>query len=279
MQYLNQTIEDNDIIIVDNGPGIQNNPIIEETLPEFSFTLGINAKLFKNVLNVMHTIVDDAAIKVYPDRIIITAVDPAHVCITEIEIPKRASDYFKNTGEFSQYGIDLDSFKHVLKSVKKDTFLMLGFTEEKIKISLDNMTMEIKTLDASNMSQPKIPNLNLPGHFTLPVMDIYEVTRQCSLVSDHITIGVIGETIFFNAKSEEIGNTNIKYDNDQTYSPMKSKFPLDYLLNHYKSLKTLDKNSKSSCDIGTDYPIRINTDLENGVNVLYLLAPRIDNDY
>ena len=58
---------------------------------------------------------------------------------------------------------------------------------------------------------------------------------------------------------------------------VKSLFALDYLSNIFKALKPCAKTA--TIFMGTDYPIRITTNLFNGEGeITYLLAPRIESD-
>ena len=128
------------------------------------------------------------------------------------------------------------------------------------------------------MSEPKIPALNLPGKFTLEVNEFLEGIRQCSRVSDQMAISLDHEDIIFTASNDSDESAKIKYPNSRSFEYMRSVFPMDYILNHFKALNKVDKKTYCMADMGDDYPISIHTLFDGDIRVVFLLAPRIDSE-
>jgi len=243
--------------------------------------LGINARVFQGIIGVMHTITDEAELRYSSEGLTVKIVDPAHVCMMDIEIPSKAFSIWSMGQGFDtlRIGLNIDDMKHLLKAVKKDDMLNMSFTEDQINISVGNVEATLKNQDCSNMLDPKIPALTLPGQYDINISDMYEAIRQCGNVADNVKISLNNEDIIFSSVNEELKqSTKLKFLNNHANDGIVTSYPLDYMKDHYTALKKMDKKAISHIDMGTDYPMRSETLFNDDIRITYLLAPRIETD-
>ena len=242
--------------------------------------LSINGKLFKGLVNVLNELVDGCELLIKENRISFIIVDPAHVAMLEMNIPNKAFSVIRvfDNADYPRIGIDLDKFKDILKSVKKDDMLNMSFNADNINLSFGNVETKINYIDCSNFSEPKVPNLNLNGSFSLGVSEFHEAIRQCGIISDHLSINLDHDNILIKASNETGQETTIKHANTSIQEYARSLFPQDYLKHHYGALKAIDKKAISDIKMGVDYPMQSDTILTSDIEIMFLLAPRIEND-
>jgi hypothetical protein len=137
------------------------------------------------------------------------------------------------------------------------------------------LTSKLHVVDTSGMTDPKVPKLDLPGVARFKTDEFDVALRQAGVISDHVRIsikdGVMrtvaeGDT----TRSEWVNSIRATGEGD-------SMFSLDFLGKMVKALKTAGYD-EASIFLGKDYPCRIEAVSEEGITVLYLLAPRIESE-
>lgn len=248
-----------------------------------SLEMSINAKVFKGLVDVLSTIVDEVELRYDNEGLTVKTVDPAHVCLLEMTVPAKAFSIWSMTEGYKdnhiRIGLDLNDMKHILKAVKKDDMLNMSFTEKNINISVGNVVATIPNKDCTNMSDPKIPAFNLPGRYNIEVQEMYEAMRQCGNVSSEVTITLHQEDIIFQAVNKDAGlNTKLTFPNAEPVDYVQTKYSIEYLKPHYAALKRIDKTGFIMVSMGTDYPMNSEALLNDDIRIKFLLAPRIDTD-
>lgn len=291
-----------------------------------------NGKIEKKYLKLMNeslnALVDECKIKVTNDGLIIQTVDPAHVSMISVEIPKES---------FEQFNVNLDNeeipnipmyhqltqeYKHMIatlnhslygrfdepkKPVKEENINFFGINLDQLKTVLkrgsdsDSMTLQYDSStnkikigypidkkgtygnvifncpDIGSMSLPKVPRMILPANATIEVDKIDSALKAIGEYSDHLSI-TVNDGLILRALSDK-ADFVVTWNREQLLNvtlegPFKSLFPLDYMQNIFKGLKSCDM---VEIQIGNDLPMVIKSDMGK-MTVKFLLAPRIEND-
>jgi proliferating cell nuclear antigen len=244
------------------------------------FKAKIKAETLKEVVDVISALVDEAKFNITTDGVSLRAVDPAHVAMLDLALQKKGFEEFK--AKECELGIDIDKLKDVLKLAGAGDILDLEHDEDKNKLILDvgNITRRMALVDTAGMSDPKVPNLNLPAKLIVNTNELRRGLRAAEAVSDHVAL--IASSDSFEMVSEgDTDSVNLKLPKAllkelDCKENQKSLFSLDYFST---MVKAIGSTPEVTMYIGTDYPINLEFDIAEGNgHVKYLLAPRIESE-
>jgi proliferating cell nuclear antigen len=244
------------------------------------FHAKIKSETLKGVVDVVSTLVDEAKFSISADGLELKAVDPAHVAMVDMKVEKSAFEEF--SADETELGIDLDKIKEVLRLSRAGDIIEMEQDEAKNRLVLNvgNITRRMNLVDTAGMSDPKVPNLNLPAKITVTSDELQKGIRAAESVSDHIALNATPEG--FEMFSEgDTDSVSLKLPKDLLISlecaeKVKSLFPLDYFSNMVRSIPS---GSVVTINLGSDYPVKLEFEIaDKKGSVSYLLAPRIESD-
>jgi proliferating cell nuclear antigen len=243
------------------------------------FQAKARADVLKEVMNVVSTLVDEAKFTVNADGLTIRAVDPAHIAMVDLNLSKEAFDEFK--ADDSEIGLDIDKLSQFLKLAHSNETVDLKHDEEKrrLNIVIGDITRRMSLIDTTGMSDPKVPNLNLPASVTLKVDDLVQGIKASETVSDHIALVASPESFEMTCEGDmdQVQWRKAKKDLESLESPssVRSLFPLEYFSN---MLRAVSAGVAVTMHLGNDYPVKVEFKIAGGKgDVRYLLAPRIES--
>jgi proliferating cell nuclear antigen len=244
------------------------------------FQARARAEILKEVVNVVSTLVDEAKFTVNADGLTLRAVDPAHIAMVDLTLGKDAFEEFK--ADESEIGIDIDKLSQFLKLAKAGDMVDLKHDEDKrkLKIMVGDITRHMSLIDTTGMSDPKVPNLELPASVTVRADDLMQGIRASETVSDHIALVASPDGFEMSCEGDmdQVHWRKAKKDLAALEAPssVRSLFPLEYFSN---MLKSVSSGSSVTMHLGSDYPVKMEFKIagEKG-EVRYLLAPRIESN-
>jgi proliferating cell nuclear antigen len=251
-------------------------------IPMGTFKTTMSGNMFKAIVGNLQYLAEEHKLSISPDKIHVQSVDPSHIAMMAMDIPRSATiEYNASTFDL---GIDVGKLSDLAKMCKKDTLVDLEIVENRIAYKIGIVSGDMIPVDTAGMSDPRIPNVDLPCHFDVSIKDMLDIMKRASDITDHISITADKDKVIISANGET-DNTQMVLTNGKEIQfleikdllTVKSLFALDYLSNIFKALKPCAKTA--TIFMGTDYPIRIQTNLFAGEGeITYLLAPRIEND-
>jgi len=244
------------------------------------FEAKIKAEVLRELVDVVSTLVDETKVNATKEGISIRAVDPAHVAMVDLKLDRSAFDNYK--ADEQEIGLDLDKVKEVLRLAKMGDSIMLKCDEDKNKLILDvgNITRRMSLVDTAGMSDPKVPNLNLPAKLTIRVEELRQGIRASESVSDHIALTASPDGFEMTGEGDT-DSVKLKLPKDyldelESKEMVRSMFPLDYFSNMIKAISTAPTVTMY---LGNDYPVKLEFQIGAGKGeVKYLLAPRIESE-
>jgi len=242
-----------------------------------------DTKTFKNVLNALSTIVDDATFTIGPDGIKLRSMDPSRVAMVDFEMRKVGFDEYE-AAEESKICINLSDFLKLLKRAGSGDIIELSLDETTgnflVKIMGRYMrTFIMPTLEASEEEVPE-PRIEFNAKVTLATDDFNETLKDVALVSDNVRIETDGENLIMSAKGDIGGaKIEIKKGSDALLSleakePSRATFSLSYLTEIVKAASAT--SDLVTLEFSTDMPIRLDFRQRYEGKLMYLLAPRIE---
>ncbi len=244
------------------------------------FQAKVKSETLKGIVDVVSTLVDEAKFNIDSKGVALKAVDPAHVAMIDMKIEKSAFEEF--AADDTELGIDLDKIKEVLRLSRAGDVISLEQDEDKnrLVINVGNVTRRMNLVDTTGMSDPKVPNLNLPAKVAVAAEELQKGIKAAESISDHIALTAHPEG--FEMVSEgDTDSVSLKLTKDQLVSleckeNVRSLFPLDYFSN---MIRAIPVGTVITMSVGNDYPVKLEFSIADGRGTVnYLLAPRIESD-
>ncbi|MFQ6059810.1 MAG: proliferating cell nuclear antigen (pcna) [Thermoplasmata archaeon] len=244
------------------------------------FNAKAKSEVLKELIDVVSTLVDEVKFNIGKNGIGVKAVDPAHVAMVDLSLDKGAFEEYK--GDETELGIDLNKIREVLKLARAGEIVSIDHDEDKSRLvmSVGNIVRRMSLVDTAGMSDPKVPNLELPAKLSVRTEELRRGIRASESVSDHIAL--ISSPDGFEMISEgDTDSVNLKLPKDllediDCKETVRSLFPLDYFSN---MIKAVSSAKSITMYLGNDYPVRMEFEIAEGKGkVKYLLAPRIESE-
>ncbi len=243
------------------------------------FKASINAENLRDAIESVSSLVDEVKFSISEKGLELKAVDPANVAMVSLRVRAEAFDFFK--ADQGEIGVDLVRLSDVLSMADKGENVGLELDEEnhKLKIGVGSLSYTLSLIDPTAIrKEPRIPELDLPAHVTLPGVELRRAVKAAEKVSDHVVLGVSDEGFYMEAKGD-IDSLKLKIPSTELLGmkpgEARSLFSLDYLEDMSKSIS---KAPEVTLEMGIDYPLRVNFKLGQFVEISYLLAPRIEQE-
>ncbi|MBI5001282.1 MAG: proliferating cell nuclear antigen (pcna) [Euryarchaeota archaeon] len=244
------------------------------------FKAKVKPEVLKELVEVVSILVDEAKFTVKKGELQIKAVDPAHVAMVELRVDKKAFEEYK--ADESELGVNLLKFRDVLKLTNPGDVIAMEHNEEKnqLVLKVGNITRKMALVDTTGLSDPKVPNLNLPVKVVIKAEELRKVIKASESVSDHIALETSPEEFKITSEgdndSADLVMSKHMLNELDCKEGARSLFPLDYFSNMVKAISTSETVTML---MGNDYPVKMEFSIAGGNgSSTYLLAPRIEND-
>ncbi len=239
----------------------------------------IKSEILKDLVEIVGTIVDEVKLNLDKEGISLKAVDPAHVAMVDLNLKKDAFESYD--AEETELGINLSKVDQFLRSAGSGDIVSLTHNEEenRLVMEVDNITQKMPLLDTAGMTDPNVPQLDLPINLTLQGKHLLKGIKASQNISDHISI-TAGPDGFEIISEEDEDMVRLTLSEDELEAleakeKVRSLFALDYFSN---MIKCVGNNTSINMELGGDYPVKMRFEFAEGHgDVIYLLAPRIES--
>jgi proliferating cell nuclear antigen len=263
--------EEFDLLDVENAPS--------------KFKATVEGGEIQTFLDSVSVLVDEARLRVGPEKMKIRAVDAANVGMVDNEMEAEAFESYKAAP--GVLGIPLEQFEEALSLAGASDLvhLELDLETRKLEIETNGMEYTMALIDpASIRSEPDIPEMGLPDTFTVSGGDYSRALKAADMVSDHLAIKTHSEgrtsKVVFEADGDtddvelELGNEDLVQADLQDGD--KSLFSLEYL---QEINRPINKTDEVNVKMGDEYPLKVNVQKSEGtLDLNYMVAPRVSTD-
>ena len=247
------------------------------------FSAIIRADVISQALTPVDALVDECKLRLSPDGLSVTAVDPANVAMVDMEVSADAFESFQASD--GVIGVNLDRLLDVIGMADSDDLveLHLNGATNKLEIEIAGLEYTLALIDADSIrSEPDLPDLDLPGTFVFEASEFDRATTAADLCSDHISIKANGDLRF--VAEGDTDDVEVTLGDDELLSSAfsgedetESLFSLDYLEDILAPLK----DEEVSLLVGSEMPLKMRYSMgesgEEDVFVTNMVAPRIQN--
>jgi len=225
----------------------------------------LKTEVLKKVVGHTSFLVDDVVLAFEDDGLSVRVVDPSHVAMLSLFIPK---DDFEEYEAVGSVAVELPKVKEVLAIAKKEAIVDITHDAEKNRLvfTLGNIQRRMALLDINSMGAPqKVPDIDYDKPSLVEQAELKKALEAIAYVTDHLTIKVRGGKIIITAEGK--GDEMRVELGGEAGAEARAMYPLGYIL---PAVKTM--SGKISVFLKDDYPITL-----EGENVKYMIAPRIED--
>jgi len=242
-----------------------------------------DAKLLRDIITAISTLVDEATFNITPENIKLRAMDPSRVAMIDFEWPKTVLDEY-TCDQPTKMCINISEMLKLLRRAGKDESVELVLDDKtgRLNVSIKGKyerTFNMPTLEAAEEEVPT-PKITFNARVKATTEGLHQAIEDVQLVSDHVRIEVDNEKITMRATGDLMGATvELKKGSDalldlEIKEPSKATFSLSYLS---EIIKTAAATSDiATLEFSTDMPIRIDFQQPKEGKLTFYLAPRIE---
>jgi len=242
-----------------------------------------DAKLWKNLLAAISTLIEEADFNATPDGIKLRSMDPSHVAMVDFEWQKTAFEEY-TCQEPTKIRVNIASMLKLLKRVGSDEILEMLYDEKtrKLNLTLKGKMMRKFTMPTLDPAQEEVPTpkITFNSKVKLTTSTFRDIIDDVQAVSDNVRLETTPEKLIA-AATTELSSAVIELEKSSEMlieldvkEPSKATFNLNYL-------SEITKAGASAAEIVTvefssNMPIRLEFDIPQQGRLSYYLAPRIE---
>ncbi len=242
-----------------------------------------DAKLLKDMLTAISSLVDEATFDLTPDEIKLRAMDPSRVAMVDFKWPKEIFDeYVCDTP--TKMCININEMLKLLKRAGRNESVEISLDEEtnRLQITITGnyvRTFNMPTLEVAEEEVPT-PKLTFNAKVEVTTDGLRRAIEDVSLVSDHVRFEVEDEKMVMRAAGDLMGAViELKKGSDallniEVKEPSRATFSLSYLLEIIKAASTT--SDVATLEFSTDMPLRMDFHQRGEGKLIFYLAPRIE---
>ena len=255
---------------------------------EFS-AYSLSASDWKTVVAVAQSLAEDATFDVDPDGLRFKGMDPSHIALVDIQMPRGSFVRFA-CSKPTKFTVHLEDFSKLVRRCDSKDPIEISKASNgalTIRTGIGNYKreFELHLLDSHSKPAP-VPKLSFSTRFVIEADALGGIFNDASVVSTQIVVSSTGNSLTFLGKGDS-GNARIsllKEDNDylkefvaaENSERCEASYSLEYLLKIMKAAST-------SADVinfqySNKMPLKLEFQLgsnESGVNIQFYLAPRV----
>jgi len=239
-----------------------------------------DSKYLKESVSIISDLVTEGIFKVTPDNIELIAMDPANVAMVVFRLMGSTFTEY-DVGKPETLGINLNNFKQVLRRAGANDSITLEVEENKLKITMkgtSTRTFHLPLIDVEEKEQ-KMPELKFTATITMDSNILNEAIEDADIVGESVNF-IAESKRFIVSATGDLNKANIDIDAGEgtkitATDKVKSKYSIEYLK---KMIQGSKLSSKVKLQFAKDYPLELEYKETNKVQLLFVLAPRVDND-
>jgi proliferating cell nuclear antigen len=239
-----------------------------------------DSKYFKESVSIISDLVVEVNLKITPDWIEMIAMDPANVAMVVFKLMGSTFTEY-DVKEPITIGVNLNNLKQVLRRSKANDQITLEIEPNKLKITFkgtSTRTFQLPLLPPEE-SEKKEPELKFKTRIITDSSILNEAIEDADIVAEsvsfvaepeHFSVQASGDSNKLNIEIEPGKGTELEVSEKS-----KAKYSIEYLKKMIAGSKI---SSRVKIEFSKDYPLRLEYVVKDAVQLVFILAPRVDND-
>jgi proliferating cell nuclear antigen len=242
-----------------------------------------DAKLLKDMISAISTLIDEATFDINPDGIKLRAMDPSRVAMVDFEWPKTVFDKYSCSKPMKMC-INISEMLKLLKRTGKDESVELSLDEKTGRLQLTITGNYVRSFNMPTLEavEEEVPTPKVAFNVKLKITTdgLSQAIEDANLVSDHVRLEINKEKMVMRAAGDIMGATiEMKKGSDalldlEAKEDSKATFSLSYLSDIVKAATATSE--VATIEFSTDMPIRLDFQQPEEGKLTFYLAPRIE---
>jgi len=242
-----------------------------------------DARVWKNLLAAISTLIEEADFEIAPDRIKLRSMDPSHVAMVDFELQSSAFESYTCTAPL-KIRMNMNSMLKLLRRAGTDEHLEIVYDEatKKIEMTLKGKMMRKFTMPTLEPVEEEVPTpkLTFNARVKMIASSLRDMIEDSQAISDNVRLDSTADKFVVNS-SGELSTATIELEKGsealielEVKEPSKATFNLNYLAEILKAGVTASE--VVTVEYSSNMPVRIQFELPQQGQLQYYLAPRIE---
>ncbi len=239
-----------------------------------------DTRLLKDSVSIIADIVTEVRFKVTKNGLELIAMDPANVAMVVYKLLSSSFVEYDAKNE-RVLAINLNDLKQVLKRVKPNDTLTLENPEAKLKVTLKGASKRefLLPLIEVEEKEQKVPSLKFSVTVKTDAAVINDAVEDVDIIGESVALSAAPKR-FLISSSSDLSKADVEILADEKTAieakeETKSKYSIEYLKKMIQGAKLCDK---VTVQFSKDYPLQLDYTVKDKLQLLFILAPRVDND-
>ena len=236
-------------------------------------------KLLKDPITIISDLVIEAKFSIDNNGLKLIATDPGNSAMVIFRLLSSSFIEF-NVNDKEEIALNLNYLKQVLKRAKSSDTVTLETGEGVLNIIFKGRTVRKFSLPLLELEEEEIKELKLNFKAT--------ITTESGLLNDAIgDVDIVADSVTFIAEKDklsisssgDLGKAHIEIPADEftkieLEETQKAKYSIEYLKKMIKASKLVDN---VTIKFSSDYPLQLEYKSTDNLELIFILAPRMDN--
>jgi proliferating cell nuclear antigen len=244
-----------------------------------------DAKLWKNLISAISTLIDEVSFNATPEGIELRAMDPSHVAMVDFYWPKMAFDEY-SCDQATKISFNVKEMLKLIRRVKGDESIELTLDSKEGKVSMRihgkyTRTFNMAILDITAEEVPT-PKITFNTKVKLTTENLSEAMDDAALVSDNIRLESSQGKLTLRATGD-MGSAIIELDKEsaalldiEVKEEAKATYSLNYLANIVREASNISEIV--TLEYSNNMPVKLDFELLQQGKLSYYVAPRIETE-
>jgi proliferating cell nuclear antigen len=236
-------------------------------------------RFLKDSISIIADLVTEAQFKITPDSIELMAMDPASVAMVTFKLLSSSFEEY-DVKEEQIIALNLNNMKQVLKRAN-NCKLSLELADNNLKIVMKGRSTKTFMLPLIEVedNERKTPSLNFEATIVTDSSVLTEVIDDMDIIGESVSFEV-DKGIFRVSSKGDLSKANVDITADEKTkivadTKFKSKYSLEYLKKMIQGAKLAPQ---ATFQFANDYPLKLEYKVLNKMQLIFILAPRVEND-
>jgi proliferating cell nuclear antigen len=236
--------------------------------------------LLRDSIATISELIDETELHITKDGIKMIAADRAVVAVVDFFFSRDAFDEYTHDKDH-KIGINLLRFLEILRRAGLNDSLNMKLLDDRLELVIKGESTRRFTLpliDISREETPPLDKLEFPTSLSINSEILNSGIEDAELITDSIVFTVSKDQFVMKADSDSssaqlelVPGTELSIN--QMNEPVRARYSLDYLK---KMLKARKLAEEAKIALATDYPMKIQFNVEGKMQLSFILAPRVE---
>jgi len=240
-----------------------------------------DVSLLRDSIATIADLIDETELHITENGIEMIASDRAVVAVVNFTLSKNSFKTY-NYDKEAKIGINLLSLLQILRRAGTNDSLSIKLLDNKLELIISGDSKRrfvLPLIDISKEELPPLDKLEFSATFHVNAEIFNSGIEDAELITDSIVLSMINNQLVMKAESDS-SSTQLELPSGtdelkviKVNEPVRSRYSIDYLKKIMKARKFV---SHAVIDLSTDYPMRINFEVPDKMQLGFVLAPRVE---